>query len=46
MWHLPPVEDRSRERVRATVMRLSAEALSAAEYDGDEGDFVVEGISG
>ena len=47
------VEERSCERARATVTRLSAAALSAAEYDGDEGSFgeddedeVVEGISG
>ena len=49
------VEERSGERVRAMLTRLSAAALSAAEYDGDEGssgeedddeDDVVEGISG
>lgn len=46
------VEERSGERVRAMVTRLSAAALSAAEYDGDErsfgeeGDQDVEGISG
>ena len=46
------VEERSGERVRAMLTRLSAAALSAAEYDGDEGSFGEEegdddeGISG
>ena len=46
------VEERSGERVRAMLTRLSAAALSAAEYDGDEGSFAEEeghddeGISG
>ena len=48
------VDERSGERERAMVTRLSAAALSAAEYDGDEGSFGeaegdeddVEGISG
>ena len=48
------VEERSGERVRAMLTRLSAAALSAAEYEGEEGstgeegdeDDVVEGISG
>ena len=47
------VEERSGESERAMVTRLSAAALSAAEYDGDEGSFAaggdeddVEGISG